>query len=180
MRSRCCDVSYHDRGWADRLIMAAFARHLPASLRNVGVVSPSTLRRWQCELLARTWTYPRKVATLGRPTTRKAVRELVVRLARENPTWGQRRFHGEMVTLGSTVSASTLWNIVTDAGMDPAPRPSGPTWREFCHPPAHSMLGCDFFDVDTVLLRRVPVFFAIQVATRPVHVLGVTGHPTGA
>src|SRR5665213_1046827 len=103
---------------ADRLIMAAFARHLPASLRKFRVVSPSTLLRWHRELMARKWTYPRKVATLGRPTTRKAVRELVLRLARENPTWGHRQVHGEMVTLGYTVSASTVWNIVTGAGMD--------------------------------------------------------------
>jgi putative transposase len=165
---------------ADRLIMAAFARHLPASLRKFRVVSPSTLLRWHRELLARKWTYPRKVATLGRPTTRKVVRELVLRLARENRTWGHRRIHGEMVTLGYTVSASTVWNILTGAGMDPAPRRSGPTWREFCQAQAHSMLACDFFHVDTVLLRRVYVFFAIEVGTRRVHVLGVTGHPTGA
>jgi len=95
---------------ADRLIMAAFARHLPASLRKFRVVSPSTLLRWHRELLARKWTYPRTVATLGRPTTRKTVRELVVRLARENPTWGHRRIHGEMVTLGYTVSAWAVWN----------------------------------------------------------------------
>jgi putative transposase len=138
------------------------------------------LLRWHRELLARKWTYPRKVATLGRPTTRKAVRELVLRLARENPTWGHRRIHGEMVTLGYTVSASMVWNILTGTGMDPAPRRSGPTWREFCHAQAHSMLACDFFHVDTVLLRRVYVFFAIEVGTRRVHVLGVTGHPTAA
>jgi putative transposase len=165
---------------ADRLIMAAFARHLPASLRKFRVVSPSTLLRWHRELLARKWTYPRKMATLGRPRTRKAVCELVLRLARENPTWGHRRIHGEMVTLGYTVSASTVWNILTGAGRDPAPRRSGPTWREFCHAQAHSMLACDFFHVHTVLLRRVYVFFAIEVGTRRVHVLGVTGHPTGA
>src|ERR1019366_3566942 len=89
---------------ADRLIMGAFARHLPASLRKFRVVSPSTLLRWHRELLARKWTYPRKVATLGRPTTRKAVRELVLRLARGGPTRGHRRIHGGMVTPGYNVS----------------------------------------------------------------------------
>jgi putative transposase len=164
---------------ADRLILAAFARHLPRSLRNFRIVSPGTLLRWHRELLARKWTYPHQGASLGRPPTRAAVRLLVLRFARENPTWGHRRIHGELVNLGHTLSAATVWNILTSAGLDPAPRRTGPTWREFCRAQAHSMLACDFCHVDTVLLRRVYVFFAIEVSTRRVHVLGVTAHPTG-
>jgi putative transposase len=125
-------------------------------------------------------TYPHKAASLGRPATRATVRALVLRFARENPTWGHRRIYGELVTLGHTLSAATVWNILTRAGLDPAPRRSGPTWREFCRTQAHSMLTCDFFHVDTVLLRRIYVFFAIDIGTRQVHVLGVTRHPTGA
>jgi transposase InsO family protein len=164
---------------ADRLIMAAFARHLPRSLWNFRIVSPSTLLRWHRELLARKWTYPHQGASLGRPPTRSAVRVLVLRFARENPTWGHRRIHGELVTLGHTLSAATVWNIMTRAGLDPTPRRTGPTWREFCRAQAHSMLACDFFHVDTVLLRRVYVFFVIEVETRRVRILGVTAHPTG-
>jgi transposase InsO family protein len=163
----------------DRLIMAAFARHLPGSLRKFRLVSPSTLLRWHRELLSRKWTYPHRAGSSGRPPTRTALRVLVLRLARENPTWGHRRIHGELVTLGYTVSASTVWNILTRAGLDPAPRRSGSTWREFCRAQADSMLACDFFHVDTVLLRRVYVFFVIEVGTRRVHLLGVTAHPTG-
>jgi hypothetical protein len=155
-------------------------RHLPRSLRNFRIVRPGTLLRWHRELLARKWTYPHQGASLGRPPTRAAVRLLVLRFARENPTWGHRRIHGELVTLGHTLSAATVWNILTSAGLDPVPRRTGPTWREFCRAQAHSMLACDFFHVDTVLLRRICVFFVIEVSTRRVHLLGVTAHPTGA
>jgi putative transposase len=164
---------------ADRVIMAAFARHLPGSLRKVRIVTPSTLLRWHRELLASKWTYPHQATSSGRRPTRTAVRVLVLRLARENPTWGHRRVHGELITLGHKLSAATVWNILTRAGLDPAPRRTGPTWREFCRAQAQSMLACDFFHVDTVWLRRVYVFFAIEVGTRRVHVLGVTAHPTG-
>jgi transposase InsO family protein len=149
------------------------------SLWTFRIVSPGTLLRWHRELLAHKWTYPHTAGSLGRPPTRAPVRRLVLRFAGENPTWGYRRIHGELVTLGYTVSASTVWNILISAGRDPAPRRPGPTWRAFCRAQAHSMLACDFFHVDTVLLRRVYVFFAIEVGTRRVHVLGVTAHPTG-
>ena len=164
---------------ADRLIMAAFARHLPGPLRKFRLVSPGTLLRWHRELLARSWTYAHTPATRGRPPTRAAVRALVLRFARENSTWGHRRIHGELLNLGHNVSAATVWNILTAAGLDPAPRRTGPTWREFCRAQAHTMLACDFFHVDTVLLRRIYVFFAIDVGSRRVHLLGVTRHPTG-
>jgi putative transposase len=164
---------------ADRLVMTAFARHLPGPLRQCRLVSPGTLLRWHRELLARKWTYPRNPTAPGRPPTRAEIRALVLRFARENPTWGHRRIHGELATLGHKVAAATVWNILTAAGLDPAPRRTGPTWREFCRAQARTMLACDLFHVDTVLLRRIYVFFAIDVGSRRVHLLGVTRHPTG-
>jgi putative transposase len=94
------------------------------------------------------------------------LRALVLRLARENPTWGYRRIHGELCRLGFKIGASTVWTILHRAGVDPAPRRSALTWRQFLRAQATGVLAVDFFTVDTVLLKRLYVLFVIQVATR--------------
>src|SRR3954467_14711980 len=163
---------------ADRVVLAALSRLLPRPRWAAFFVTPATLLRRHRELISRHWTYPHTRA--GRPPVDKQVRELVLRLAAENPSWGHRRIHGELVGLGYQLAASTVWNILHRAGVDPAPRRSGPTWKQFLTAQAHAMLACDFFTVDTVLLKRIYVLFFVQIATRQVHVVGVTAHPTGA
>ncbi|WP_240948421.1 integrase core domain-containing protein [Planosporangium mesophilum] len=163
---------------ADRVVLAALSRLLPRPRWSAFFVTPATLLRWHRQLIARHWTYPH--TRPGRPSVDQHVRDLVLRLAAENPTWGHRRIQGELVGLGYPVAASTVWKILHQAGVDPAPRRSGPTWKQFLTAQAHTILSCDFFTVDTVLLQRIYVLFFVEIASRQVHVVGVTAHPTGA
>jgi putative transposase len=142
---------------ADRAVLAALARLLPGShLRTLRlIVSPRTLPRWHPDLVRRRWTYPCRAP--GRPRAASAVRELVLEMARDNPGWGYRRIHGELVGLGHKVAPSTVWKILKDAGIDPAPRRSGQSWQAFLDAQAKTILATDFFHVDTVFLRRLSV-----------------------
>jgi putative transposase len=107
------------------------------------------------------------------------VRALVLEMARDNSGWGYRRIHGELSGLGYTVAPSTVWQILKDAGINPAPERSGQTWRAFLEAKAKTILAVDFFHVDTVFLRLYVLFF-IEHGTRRVHLAGITAHPTGS
>jgi putative transposase len=165
--------------WADRVVLAALSRLLPGSqLRQLRlIVSPRTLLRWHASLVRRHWPFPR--CDPGRPRTAATVRTLALEMARDNPTWGYRRIHGELVGLGYKVAPSTVWQILKDAGIEPAPRRAGQSWRTFLDTQAKTILAADFFHVDTVLLRRLYVLFFIEHGTRRVHLAGITAHPTG-
>jgi putative transposase len=164
--------------WADRAMVAALARFLPKARRIGMLVTPGTLLRWHTDLVKRRLTYKRR--RQGRPPLRPTLRELVLRLAAENPTWGYRRIAGELAGLGRKVAPSTVWAILKKAGIDPAPRRSGPTWGEFLKAQAAGILACDFFSVETVTLARLYCFAVVEHSTRRVHVLGVTARPTAA
>ncbi len=136
------------------------------------LVTPGTLLRWHADLVKRRWTYKRQRP--GRPPTRPTVRQLVLRLAAENPTWGYRRITGELAGLGRKVAPSTVWAILKKAGIDPAPRRSGPSWNEFLKAQAAGILAVDFFHAETITLARLYCLAVVEHATRRVHVLGVT------
>jgi putative transposase len=162
---------------ADRALLSAFSRVLPSRARGSFFVKPATLLRWHRELVARRWTYPHRRP--GRPATPAELRELVLQLARENPAWGYRRIQGELVGLGVKLAASTVWTILREAGIEPAPRRLGASWAEFLHLQAASILECDFLAIDTLFLRRFYVLFFIELATRRVRVAGITRNPDG-
>jgi putative transposase len=163
---------------ADRTVLSALSRLLSRRRWATSFVTSATLLRWHRNLIARKWTYPNERP--GRPALRAEVRALVLRLAQENPTWGCRRIQGELAGLGYRIAASTVWAILTKAGIDPALRRAGPTWTEFLAAQAKGILACDFLHVDTIWLTRIYVLFLMEVNTRRVHVLGATANPTGA
>jgi len=112
----------------------------------------------------RRWTQPRRHKIGGRRTL-PDLRRLVLRLAAENSSWGYRRIHGELAGLGYQIAASTVWSILKQAGIDPAPRRDGPSWRQFLRVQARGILATDFFCVDTLLLHRLYVLFWAMART---------------
>jgi transposase InsO family protein len=163
---------------ADRALLAAFGSVVPRQAWKTSLfVTPATLLRWHRELVARRWTYPHRRP--GRPATAAEVRELVVRLARENPGWGYRRIQGELVGLGVKLAASTVWTILKETGIEPAPKRLEPSWAEFLRQQAASILECDFLTVDTLFLKRFYVLFFIELASRRVWLAGITTNPDG-
>ena len=163
---------------ADRALLAAISRVLPRSHWSCFFVRPETLLRWHRRLVAGAWTYPHYQT--GRPTLDEDVRQLIIRLARENPRWGYQRIKGELQHLGVSVSATTIRTTLRRHGLDPAPRRADTTWKAFLRQQATGIVACDFFTVDTVWLRRLYVLFFIELGTRQVHLAGVTAHPDGA
>jgi putative transposase len=160
---------------ADRMLLAALSRALPRPAWSSFFVSPATLLRWHRQLVARRWTYARR--SVGRPRTDGGISELVLRMARENPTWGYRRIHGELVGLGITLAPSTVWSILRRHGIEPAPRRAELSWSQFLRAQASAIVACDFLTVETVWLHRLYVLFFIELASRRVHFAGVTANP---
>jgi transposase len=168
--------------WADRALIATLLGVIPKARRH-GVwllVAPDTILRWRRDLVRRRWAARSRRGRTGRPATRRNVRALVLRLARENPEWGYRRIHGELAGLEVKVAASTAWEILKNAGIDPAPRRTGPTWSQFLRSQAEAILACDFFTADLLDGTQAYVLAVIEHATRRIRILGVTLHPTGA
>ena len=142
------------------------------------IVTPRTLLRWHADLVRRRWTHGHRTA--GRPRTGPAIRRLVLEMAHDNPAWGYRRICGELTGLGHKIAPSTIWAILKEAGIDPAPQRAAASWKQFLSAHARSIAAVDFFHIDTVFLRRLSVLFVIEHHHRRVHLAGVTACPTAA
>ena len=168
--------------WPDRALLALLAGTLPvdrlAAMRLI--VTPGTILRWHRDIVRRRWSRRSRRGRSGRPATHRKVRSVVLRLARENESWGYRRIHGELAGLGITVAPSTVWQILKNAGIDPAPRREGPGWAEFLRSQAQGILALDFFTADLLNGTKVYVLAVIEHGTRRIRVLGATEHPVQA
>ncbi|MEO3859595.1 hypothetical protein [Acrocarpospora sp. B8E8] len=164
---------------ADRLWLAALSQLIPRRLwEKIFPITPTTLLAWHRKFVAKKWDYS-KHRRPGRPPTAAAVKVLILRMAAENPRWGHRRIHGELTRLGHAIAASTVWNILNRAGIDPAPRRGGPTWKQFLTAQAEHIVAVDFLHVDTVNLKRLHALVMLEHGSRRTHLLGVTANPTG-
>ena len=167
--------------WADRALLATLLGVIPKAGRQ-GLrllVTPDTIVRWHRDIVRRRWAARSMRGRTGRPTTRRHIKALVRRLARENPGWGYRRIHGELAGLGVKVAASTVWEILRASGIDPGRRQTGLTWPQFLRSQAEAILACNFFTVDLLDGTQAYVLAVIEHATRRISILGVTLHPTG-
>ncbi len=159
----------------DKVLLTAASGLLSRKRWAAFLVSPQTLSRWHRELVRRKWTFRHR--SVGRPPIDPELRQLIIRLGRENPRWGCIRIQGELRGLGIRVGATTVRAILRRAGLGPAPRTDGPSWREFLRAQARGIWATDFFSVETIWLRTMYVLFAIEHSSRRVHLLGVTRNP---
>ena len=169
-------------GPSDRALLAALLHRLPKEVfpRLRLLVRPDTVLRWHRDLIARRHASVSRPKRPGRPRTLRSVRVLTLRLAKENPSWGYRRLHGELLVLGVKVAASTVWEILREAGVDPAPQRSSSTWADFLRSQADALLACDFLETVTVSGARMYILAVIEHATRRIRILGATAHPTAS
>jgi putative transposase len=165
---------------ADRALLAAVLHRVrrPVLQRLRLLVRPDTILRWHRDLLARRHATVSRPHRRGRPRTLRSVRALVLRLARENGTWGYRRVRGELLTLGVKVAASTVWEILREAGIDPCPDRAGMTWTQFLRSQAQALLAADFIETVTLTGARMYILAVIEHTSRRVRILGATAHPT--
>jgi putative transposase len=164
----------------DRAILAGLLHRLPRDkLRQfLLLVRPDTIMRWHRDLLKHHHAATCAPKRRGRPPTIHSIRALVLRLAHENSSWGYRRIHGELAALGIKVAASTVWEILKEHGIPPAPERTSTTWADFLRGQAGALLACDFFETRTLTGARLYVFAVIEHSTRRIRILGATAHPT--
>jgi putative transposase len=164
---------------ADRLIMAAFHRLVSRPALG-GLVEPETVLGWHRKLVRRKWAAFGRRRGVGRPRLDASRRELIVRMARENPRWGCIRIRGELLKVGHRVSATAIRNLLRREKLGPAPKRTGLSWRAFLKAQASAIVVSDFFTVDTVFLRRLYVLLYMELATRRIVWFAVTANPDTA
>ncbi len=147
--------------------------------QSILIFKPETVLGWHRELVRRKWTF-KQSRQPGRPRTDPDIEALIVRLARENPRMGYRKIEGELLKLGYDVGKTTIKEILPRHGIPPVPERGRSSWRAFLKHYRHQMIACDFFTVETVLLRTLYVLFFIELGTRRVHVVGCTSNPDSA
>ncbi|CAM5723701.1 integrase core domain-containing protein [Streptomyces hirsutus] len=164
----------------DRVVLAGLLHHLPREKLHhlLLLVRPDTILRWHRNLLKQRHAATCAPKRRGRPPTVRSIRALVLRLARENSSWGYRRIHGELAALGIKVAASTVWEILREHGIPPAPERQSTTWAAFLRSQADALLACDLFETRTLTGARMYVFAVIEHSTRRIRILGATAHPT--
>ncbi|AQW56368.1 integrase [Streptomyces hygroscopicus] len=136
--------------------------------------------RWHRNLLRRRHATTCVPKRRGRPRTTRSIRALILRLASENASWGYRRIHGELAALGIRVAASTVWEILREHGVPPAPARQSTTWADFLRSQTKALLACDLFEVRTLTGARLYVFAVTEPTTRRIRILGATAHPTAS
>lgn len=144
------------------------------------LVDPETVLGWHRALVRRKWAAYRGRPRRGRPPISTDVRQLITRMARENPAWGYFRVRGELLKLGHTVAATTIRSVLLRAGIPPAPRRSGLSWKQFLRAHAESLIAADFFSVDTIFFKRLYVLFFVHMSTRQILAASCTAEPNEA
>jgi hypothetical protein len=164
---------------ADRMILAALRERLPRTAWSALLVQPETVLGWHRELVRRRWAAYRRRPRRGRPPLEEECRELIIRMARENPSWGYFRIRGELLKLGRMVSATAIRSVLKRARVPPAGQRSHLTWKQFLAAHAETLVATDFFTVDTVFLKRLYVLVFVHLGTRRVLAAACTSEPNG-
>lgn len=164
----------------DRMLIAALRDHLPQSAWAGLLVRPETVLGWHRALVRRKWVAYLRRPRRGRPRISNECRELIVRMAKENPSWGYFRIRGELLKLGHTVAATTIRSVLVRAGVPPSPQRAGMTWKQFLAAHAQTLVAADFLSIDTVFFKRLYVLIYMHLASRRVLLAACTANPNEA
>jgi len=161
----------------DRMVMAALRDRLPQSAWAGLLVKPETVLGWHRKLVRRKWAAYRGRPRRGRPPITAECRDLIIRMAKDNPGWGYCRIRGELLKVGDTVAATTIRSVLAAAGIPPSSRRAHLSWKQFLAAHAQTLVVADFFSVDTIFFKRLYVLIYMHLATRRVLLASCTTEP---